>query len=315
MHSDTVVVTGGAGFIGSHLVDALLAEGRRVVVVDDLSSGRAARVPSAADLEVVDLTDTPALDRVIDAARPRAIYHLGAQASVTASVADPARDLAVNVGGTLHVAEAARRHDAPVVFASTGGALYGPDAPRPTGEDFPPVPLSPYGASKLAGEGYLRTWASAYGQPHAVLRLGNVYGPRQSPHGEAGVVAIFSHRLLAGESLTLFGDGAPTRDYVHVDDVVRAFVAATGRPGTYNVGTGVETATHQLLRHLQEAAGTSASPQLAPLRAGELQRSCLDPGRARRDLGWEPEVDVADGLASTFRWFAEEAAEATTSAA
>src|SRR3712207_339267 len=171
----TTLVTGGAGFIGSHLVEALLAEGRRVVVLGDLSSGDPANVPDDADLEVADLTDAGAVSRVVDAAAPRAIYHLAAQASVTASVADPARDLAVNVAGTLHVLEAARAHDAPVVFASTGGALYGPDAPRPTSEEFPPVPLSPYGASKLAGEGYLRTWASAHGQPHTVLRLGNVY--------------------------------------------------------------------------------------------------------------------------------------------
>jgi UDP-glucose 4-epimerase len=305
MPNDTVVVTGGAGFIGSHLAGALLAEGRRVVVVDDLSAGREANVPAGADLERLDITDAAALDAVVDRSRPASIYHLAAQASVVASVEDPVRDLAVNVLGTLHVLEAARRHDAPVVFASTGGALYGADAPRPTSEDFPPVPLSPYGASKLAGEGYLRTWAAANGQPHTVLRLGNVYGPRQSPHGEAGVVAIFSHRLLAGEPLTLFGDGTPTRDYVHVDDVVRAFVAATGTAGTFNVGTGVETATRTLLEHLQAAAGTAVEPRLAPLRPGELQRSCLDASRAERAVGWRAEVDVAAGLAATFRSFAE----------
>jgi UDP-glucose 4-epimerase len=306
MPNETVVVTGGAGFIGSHLAAALLAEGRRVVVVDDLSAGREALVPSGAQLEVVDVTDAAALDAVVDRAAPAAIYHLAAQASVVASVADPARDLAVNVLGTLHVLEAARRHAAPVVFASTGGALYGPDAPRPTNEDFLPVPLSPYGASKLAGEGYVRTWAAANDTPHTVLRLGNVYGPRQSPHGEAGVVAIFSHRLLAGEPLTLFGDGRPTRDYVHVDDVVRAFVAAAGVPGTFNVATAVETATSALLDHLQAAAGTSAEPALAPLRAGELEHSCLDAGRAQRALGWRAEIEAATGLASTFRSFADE---------
>jgi UDP-glucose 4-epimerase len=306
MPNDTVVVTGGAGFIGSNLSDALLAEGRRVVVVDDLSSGRESVVPSAAHLERLDITDAAALTAVVDSARPAAVYHLAAQASVVASVDDPARDLAVNVLGTLNVLEAARRHDAPVVFASTGGALYGTDAPRPTSEQFPPIPLSPYGASKLAAEGYLRTWAIANGQPHTVLRLGNVYGPRQSPHGEAGVVAIFSHRLLAGEPLTLYGEGAPTRDYVHVHDVVRAFVRATGVAGTFNVATGAETSTRALLDHLQDAAGTTVQTNLAPLRAGELEHSSLDAGLAERTFGWRPEIDVAAGLASTYRSFADE---------
>ena len=306
MPNDTVIVTGGAGFIGSNLADALLAEGRRVVVVDDLSTGRESVVPSAAHLEQLDITDAAALDAVVDRVRPAAVYHLAAQASVVASVEDPARDLAVNVLGTLHVLEAARRHDAPVVFASTGGALYGTDAPRPTSEQFPPVPLSPYGASKLAAEGYLRTWAIAHGQQHTVLRLGNVYGPRQSPHGEAGVVAIFSHRLLAGAGLTLYGEGEPTRDYVHVHDVVRAFVRATGTPGTFNVATGTETSTRTLLGHLQDAAGREVEVGLAPLRAGELEHSALDAGLATRTFGWRPEIEVAAGLASTYRSFAEE---------
>jgi UDP-glucose 4-epimerase len=298
-----VVVTGGAGFIGSHLVDALVAEGRRVVVLDDLSAGRSERVPAGVDLEPVDITDRPALDRTMDALAPAAVYHLAAQASVTRSVAEPARDLAVNVAGTLHVLEAARRHGAPLVFASTGGALYGANAPRPTTEEFPPVPLSPYGASKLAGEGYIRTWAVAHGAPHAVLRLGNVYGPRQDPHGEAGVVAIFSRRLLAGETVTLYGDGRPTRDYVHVADVVRAFLVATGRPGTYNVATGVGTATAEVLDHLQAAAGTTVEPRLEPLRAGEIEHSTLDASRAQRELGWRAETPIADGLAATLDSF------------
>ena len=298
--SATALVTGGAGFIGSHLVDALLAEGRRVVVVDDLSSGRAERVPAAATLEVVDISDRESLDRVADACAPQAIFHLGAQSSVTVSVTDPRRDCAVNVLGTLNVLEAAQRHGAPVVFTSTGGALYGNDAPLPTGEDRLPAPLAPYGASKWAGEAYVTTWSRAGGLEHTVCRLGNVYGPRQSPHGEAGVVAIFSLRLWRGEAPTLYGNGLPTRDYVHVDDVVRALLAASGRGGVYNVATGVETDVAALYEELQRAAGTSLEPKLAPLREGELERSCMDPSRAREGLGWEAQVTLSDGLRSTY---------------
>jgi UDP-glucose 4-epimerase len=297
----TAMVTGGAGFIGSHLVDSLVAEGTRVVVVDDLSSGRADRVNLAAELETVDVADEAAFAAVADRAAPEVIFHLAAQASVTVSVQDPQRDCAVNVAGTLNVLEAARRHGAPVVFSSTGGALYGDGVPMPTGEDQAPRPLSPYGASKLAGEAYVGTWSRAQGQPHAVCRLGNVYGPRQSPHGEAGVVAIFSHRLYRGETPTVYGKGRPTRDYIHVDDVVCALLAAGGRAGTFNVATGVETDVLTLLEHLQRAAGTSLEPALAPLRPGELERSRIDPGKAERELGWRPRIGLDEGLASTYR--------------
>jgi UDP-glucose 4-epimerase len=301
----TEIVTGGAGFIGSHLVDALLADGARVVVVDDLSNGTVDRISGDAELEQVDVSDAEALDEVVDAARPATIYHLAAQASVTASVADPQRDATVNVLGTLNVLQAARRHGVPIVFASTGGALYGDEAPLPTGEDFPPEPLSPYGASKLAGEAYVGTWRRSDGLPHTVLRLGNVYGPRQSPHGEAGVVAIFSRLLLEGQRPTLYGGGAPTRDYVHVEDVVQAALKGRGAGGTYNIATGVDTPVVDLLQVLQEAAGTSLEPELAPLREGELQRSRLDPSRAREAFGWTAGVPLEDGLQQTFRWFAE----------
>jgi UDP-glucose 4-epimerase len=301
----TEIVTGGAGFIGSHLVDALLADGARVVVVDDLSSGTVDRVGGDAELEQVDISDAEALDEVVDAARPATIYHLAAQASVTASVADPQRDATVNVIGTLNVLQAARRHGAPVVFTSTGGALYGDEAPLPTTEDFPPEPLSPYGASKLAGESYMGTWRRSDGLAHTVLRLGNVYGPRQSPHGEAGVVAIFSRLLLEGRTPTLYGEGSPTRDYVHVEDVVQAAISSRGVGGTYNIPTGVAPAVVDLLAVLQDAAGTSLEPELAPLRAGELKRSRLDASRAQEAFGWRPQIAVEDGLRSTFRWFQE----------
>jgi UDP-glucose 4-epimerase len=295
-----VVVTGGAGFIGSHIVDALLAEGREVTVIDDLSSGRRELVNPKADLEVVDISDARALDPVIDASRPEAIYHLGAQASVTVSVADPRRDLAVNTLGTLNLLEAARRAQAPLVFTSTGGALYGNEAPIPTPETFIPSPLAPYGASKWAAEAYVNTWANSSRLPHAILRLGNVYGPRQSPHGEAGVVAIFTHALWSGETPKVFGFGKPTRDYVHVSDVVGAALRATGVRGTFNIATGVETPVSALLEILASAASREVEPTELPLREGELERSCLDPSRAADALGWRTTIDVETGLRQTF---------------
>jgi UDP-glucose 4-epimerase len=306
MTGRTVVVTGGAGFIGSHLVDSLLADDLRVIVIDDLSSGKAERVAAAAELEQVDVSNSTALDAVIDAAHPEAVFHLAAQSSVTASVNDPSRDCRVNVQGTLNVLEAAARHRAPVVFSSTGGALYGDDAPIPTGEDRIPAPLAPYGASKWAGEAYVTTWAASSRLPHAICRLGNVYGPRQSPHGEAGVVAIFSYHLWSGTSPTVYGGGTPTRDYVHVADVVRAMRAASGTRGVFNVATGIETDVLTLLDGLQRAAGTALEPVLAPLREGELLRSCLAVDRAHDVLGFLAEVELDAGLASTYLALVEE---------
>jgi UDP-glucose 4-epimerase len=303
--AERALVTGGAGFIGSHVVDSLVRDGFDVLVVDDLSTGDTGRLASGARLAQVDITDNPALAAAFDEFRPQAVYHLAAQASVTASVADPGRDCAVNVLGTLNVAEAARRHSAPLVFTSTGGALYGDDAPIPTAEDQLPLPLSPYGASKLAAEAYVRSWSAAHGVPNAVMRLGNIYGPRQTPHGEAGVVAIFCYRLWAGEPCTLYGHGSPTRDYTHVLDVVAALRAASGKSGIYNVGTGVETDVSTLYARLAEAAGSTAEPALADLRTGELRRSCLDATRARTELAWAPQVAVADGLPGTYEAMAD----------
>jgi UDP-glucose 4-epimerase len=294
------LVTGGAGFIGSHLVDALLADGRAVTVIDDLSSGSPRNVADGAELQILDIVDRAALQDAIEQARPDAIFHLAAQASVVASVADPARDCAVNVQGTLGVLDAASRLEVPVVFSSTGGALYGDEAPMPTPEERIPAPLSPYGASKWAGEAYVNTWSLSSGVPHAVCRLGNVYGPRQSPHGEAGVVAIFSHCLYAGKAPKLYGHGAPTRDYVYVEDVARALLAASGRRGTFNIATGVETDVLSVWSELSAAAGVELEPQLEDLRPGELQHSCLDTARAARELGWRAEVPIADGLRQTY---------------
>jgi UDP-glucose 4-epimerase len=307
---ETAIVTGGAGFIGSHVVDALLAEGRRVIVIDDLSTGNARNVASAADLEVVDIAEVSALDAVIDTAAPSAIFHLGAQSMVTVSVSDPARDCRINVLGTLNVLEAAKRHRAPTVFTSTGGALYGNEAPRPTPESYPPAPVSPYGASKWAGEAYVRTWDNATGVGHTVCRLANVYGPRQSPHGEAGVVSILSNLLWQGEAPTLFGQGRATRDYVHVSDVAEAMLRATGTSGTFNVSTGRESQVLEIFELLSSAAGVTIEPRLAQLREGELERSCMDPTHAERVLGWRAQISLEVGVPETYRALISEFAAA-----
>jgi UDP-glucose 4-epimerase len=304
--TNSAIVTGGAGFIGSHLVDSLVADGYAVTVVDDLSSGDARRVAEQATLRELDIVDDAALDAVIQDVRPNAIFHLAAQASVVASVEDPGRDCEVNVRGTLNVVQSAGRAEAPVVFTSTGGALYGDGAPTPTAEDRIPEPLSPYGASKWAAEAYVKTWSLSSGIPHAVCRLGNVYGPRQNPHGEAGVVAIFAHHLHTGRAPTLYGHGKPTRDYIYVADVVSALRAASGRSGTYNVATGVETDVITLWNELRALAGSDLEPQLADLRAGELEHSCLDTSRAERELGWRAEVPIAQGLKLTYDALLEE---------
>src|ERR1035437_827858 len=300
------IVTGGAGFIGSHVVDALLENGYSVTVIDDLSSGDASRVAEGAELRTLDIVDFAALEAVVAEVQPRAIFHLAAQASVVASVEDPGRDCEVNVRGTLNVVEAAGRCGASVVFTSTGGALYGDEAPMPTGEDRIPAPLSPYGASKWAAEAYVNTWSLSSGIPHAVCRLGNVYGPRQSPHGEAGVVAIFTHHLYTGRAPRLYGHGKPTRDYVYVGDVVSALLSASGRSGTYNVATGVETDVSTVWSELSRAAAKQIDAELADLRPGELHHSCLDVGLAASELGWRAEMPVAEGLALTYRSLVEE---------
>ena len=304
--SSIAIVTGGAGFIGSHVVDALLEDGYAVTVVDDLSSGDPARVHERAELRQVDIVNLEALSAVVEDVTPRTIFHLAAQASVVASLEDPGRDCQVNVRGTLNVLEAAGRCEAPVVFTSTGGALYGDDAPMPTREDRIPAPLSPYGASKWAAEAYVNTWSLSSGIPHAVCRLGNVYGPRQSPHGEAGVVAIFAHHLYAGKAPRLYGHGTPTRDYVYVGDVVSALLSASGRSGTYNIATGVETDVSTIWSQLCAAAGTEIEPELADLRPGELKHSRLDARLAERELGWSAEMSIADGLRLTYASLLEE---------
>ena len=296
-----VIVTGGAGFIGSHLVDRLLESGDDVHVVDDLSSGRRENVPAGATLHVRDVREP--LDDLVAQVQPQAIAHLAAQVDVRVSVAEPVRDAAVNVVGTVNVLEAARSVGARVVFASTGGAIYG-ECTRPAREDDPRLPLSPYGTSKLAGEEYLATFSRLYGTAHVALRFGNVFGPRQDPHGEAGVVAIFFGRLREGEPCRIFGDGTQTRDYVYVADVAEAVTTAleTDVTGTYNVGTGIETSVLELYEGCRAAAGSDAQPVFEAARPGELARSVLDPELAAGRLGFRATTSLADGLARTWAW-------------
>jgi UDP-glucose 4-epimerase len=292
------VVTGGAGFIGSHVVEALLARGDEVTVVDDLSNGKRENVPGGAELVVADIRE--GLERVFEEARPEVVFHLAAQVDVRVSVERPDHDASVNVLGTVAVLEAARAVDAQVVFSSTGGAIYGEcDGPAP--ESAERRPLAPYGVSKLAGEEYLAAYNRLYETRHVSLRYGNVYGPRQDPHGEAGVVAIFLGALSRGEAPRIFGDGLQSRDYVYAGDVARASLAAAGRPGgVFNVGTGKETSVVELYSLCRVVAGSSLEAVEAPARLGELQRSVLDVSLAERELGWRPEVPLEEGLRATW---------------
>ena len=300
-------MTGGAGFIGSHVADAFVERGDEVLVVDDFSSGSRDYVPQQASLAELDIADADRVQAAFADFRPEYVCHLAAQASVTVSVKEPRRDFDSNVLGTFNILNAATEHRARTVLASTGGALYGEGAPIPTDESYVAQPLSPYGASKQAAEAFVGALARFHGIDHSVLRLGNVYGPRQSPHGEAGVVAIFSERLLLDHPVVAYGHGTPTRDYVHVADIARAFVtlADTAAQGTFNLGWGREVSVLDVLDGLQRAAGTAVEPQLEPLRPGELTRSAIDSAAAERAFGWRPEIELNDGLAGTFRWYAD----------
>lgn len=296
------IVTGGAGFIGSHVVDALLARDDEVAVLDNLASGRRENVDPRAELVEGDIRDGATVDGLFDRVRPGVCFHLAAQADVRVSVARPDFDCEVNVLGTLRVLDAARRAGTRLVFASTGGAIYG-ECERPAGESSPRQPLSPYGAAKLAAEEYLATYNRLYDSGHVALRFGNVYGPRQDPHGEAGVVAIFLGLLASGGAPTVFGDGSQRRDYVFVGDVVRAALAAANRSGgVFNVGTGRATSVLELLDACRRVTGVDGPATHAPPREGELARSVLDPALAERELGFRPAVSLDDGLRATWEW-------------
>jgi len=294
------VVTGGAGFIGSHVVDALLARWDEVHVLDDFSRGKRQNVPEGVHVHEADIRSDAG--RVFDEVRPEVCFHLAAQADVRVSVERPDFDADVNVVGTLHVLEAAREHGTKIVFSSTGGAIYG-ECEGAAREDHPRAPLAPYGVSKLAGEEYIAAYNRLYGAAHVSLRYGNVYGPRQDPKGEAGVVAIFMNRLREGVAPKIFGDGTQTRDYVYVGDVVLATLAAAEHGGgVLNVGTGVETSVNELYGRIQRVAGVEREPEFADARPGELQRSVLDASLAKRELGWEPQRSLDEGLAETWGW-------------
>lgn len=300
-----VLVTGGAGFIGSQIADAHVARGDDVVIVDSLVGGRREFIPHRARFYQADIRD-PALREIFARERPELVNHHAAQASVSASVADPAFDADVNVVGTLKLLELCRVSGVEhVVFASTGGALYGDPDRLPADEDTPIRPLSPYGCSKHAAEGYVALYARLYGLRGCCLRYANVYGPRQDPHGEAGVVAIFTHALLAGQTATIHGDGEQTRDFVFVDDVVRASMLAAERrtEGAFNIGTGQATNVNTLYQKLAAAVGTSAAPRYGPPRPGDVRHITLAAGAAQRHLGWAPQVSLDAGLRATVEWF------------
>ncbi len=303
-----ILVTGGAGFIGSHTVDALVdADAGEISVLDDLSAGKRAQVNPKAHFHQVDLRDGAAVREAIGRARPEVIYHLAAQMDVRRSVADPAFDAQINVAGFLQMMEAARQRGLKrVIFSSTGGAIYGEPDTFPCDEDHPCRPVSPYGVAKLATEAYLFFYRVEYGIDYLALRYANVYGPRQDPHGEAGVVAIFCGRILGSKPVTIYGDGNQTRDYIFVDDVVRAnLLALTSRASgiALNVGTGVETSVNSLWTALARVAEVATAPEYAPARSGEQRRSVISPARAEKILGWKPQVGLADGLAETLGYF------------
>jgi UDP-glucose 4-epimerase len=299
-----IIVTGGAGFIGSHLTDALLERGDDVWIVDDLSAGRANRLHEKAVIVEQSIAHTEALAALVEDVRPELICHLAAQIDVRASVEFPADDARVNVIGTINVLEAARMVDARVLFCSSGGALYGQDAPIPSPESVLPMPESPYGAAKYCAEQYIGLYNRLHRTCHAVLRLANVYGPRQRPSGEAAVIPRFCSRALRGQRPIIYGDGRQTRDFVYVSDVVEAFLAAAdcGMPGVWNVGTGVEVSVLDLASIIGDISGRPFDPEFAPPRAGELERSAISVELARRDLGWYPVTALAEGVQAVYRW-------------
>ncbi len=300
-----IVVTGGAGFIGSHLVDRLIQEGHEVAVVDDLSTGKRKNLNRAAKFYKMDIL-SPRLERVFRKERPSLVMHLAAQMDIRRSVEDPIFDAQVNILGTLNVLEQAVQHGCrKAVFSSSGGAIYGEQDVFPAPEGHPTRPLSPYGISKLAGEFYLEYYQRISGIQYVSLRYSNVFGPRQDPHGEAGVVAIFTQKMLAGEQPIINGNGRQTRDFIYVDDVVEANLAVMGKEvlGTYNVGTGQETTINDLFRYLVELTKAGCKEIHGPARKGEQVRSVVESAKLREQLGWDPRVTLRDGLARTVEYF------------
>lgn len=300
-----VLITGGAGFIGSHVCDAFLARSDEVCVIDDLSRGRFSRLPEGVELYKESVLNASRLSALVAEIRPELICHLAAQVDVRVSVACPDRDAEVNVVGTVNVLEAARVTGARVLFASTGGALYGEAAPVPSAESTLPAPSSPYGVAKYSAEQYVGLYNRLFCTEHAVLRFANVYGPRQGSSGEACVISAFCANGIQGEPLTIYGDGKQTRDYVYVADCVAAFMAAAdhGKAGTWNIGTGTEVNVLDLAELVVGLTGHRSQRLFAPARTGELSRSALAWERAAQDLGWRPAISLADGVQAVVRWF------------
>ncbi|MFQ6616167.1 MAG: NAD-dependent epimerase/dehydratase family protein [Fidelibacterota bacterium] len=303
-----ILVTGGAGFIGSHVQDAYLKAGHQVAVLDNLSTGQKEFIHPDAIFYRADIRDAREVFGILDGGNFDVVNHHAAQMDVRASVRDPAYDASVNILGGLNLLEAAVKTGVKqFIFASTGGAIYGEQNTFPAPEDHPLSPESPYGVSKLSLEKYCDFYTRTYGLRAFILRYGNVYGPRQNPHGEAGVVAIFSEKLVRGETPTIHGDGEQTRDFVHVSDAVRANLMALEFDGNAvtNIGTGVESNINTVFRHLVACTGNSAEAKHGPPKKGEQRRSVLDYSRVKTLLGWEPTVGIREGLRQTYRYFAD----------
>jgi len=302
-----ILVTGGAGFIGSHVVDTFVEAGHDVFVIDNLSSGRKEFINPKAKFFNVDITDRGQVAKVIKEVKPNVVNHHAAQISVRISVQDPTIDARINIVGLLNLLEEARLHGtSSFIFASSGGVVYGDASTLPTPEDYHPLaPLSPYGVSKLASEHYLNFYYQTYGIKFVALRYSNVYGPRQNPYGEAGVVAIFSKKLLSGQVCTINGDGRQTRDYVYVADVALANLAAVHSPfvGAVNIGTNVETDVVILYENLAQVVGSELKPVYGPVKIGEQKRSCLKISKALQVLRWKPEITLSEGLKTTVSYF------------
>lgn len=303
----TVLVTGGAGFIGSHLVDRLVGMGHRVLVVDDLSTGKLRNLPRGVNFYHTSINH-PTIDDIFQKESPNIVFHNAAQISVSSSVRDPVKDAETNVSGTIRLIEASRRYGVDkFIYSCTGGALYGDPESNPCTEDHPIHPLSPYGLSKWMGERYLDLYRRAYRLNYASLRYGNVYGPRQDPHGEAGVIAIFASAMLEGHEPRVYGDGEQERDFVFIEDVVEANILALKESvvGPYNIGTGIGTSVNRIAQILSEILKSRRKPTHAPSRLGDVQRISLDYSKAKREMGWKPQVTIREGLQRTADYFRE----------